>query len=244
VSHFVCNSRRLVAIKGRRERCPKNKLCVIYNGIDAQYFCPDAEQWPSREELGLPAGNLFATVANFRHTKGYGFYLHAIAKAMELGLSDHARFCWIGAGPLRDSLVQKARLLGVEHRILLPGAVVVVRPYLANADSFVLSSREEGMPRAMMEGMAMGLPVLCTDVGGNAEVVRAGIDGLVVPYGAVQRMAEGLIKFEREWMHADVRSVVRQRILDSFRLEHIASEHRQLFDSLLVARENRAHTTE
>lgn len=231
---FVSNSQRLLEGRHARERTSLKKLRVILNGIDAEFFSPDSQVWPSRAELGLPQGRLLITVANIRHTKAHTFYLDALVRAIELGLPEDVKCLWLGKGPLEEELQLKAERLGIADRIIWGGKPTDVRPYLANADAFVLSSKEEGMPRALMEGMAMGLPALCTDVGGNNELVRHGIDGLIVPYGDVEAMAKALVTLTTEWIGTNRHFSTRQRIRDHFTVEAIARQHAELFDQLLI----------
>jgi glycosyltransferase involved in cell wall biosynthesis len=89
----------------------------------------------------------------------------------------------LGDGPLRGSLETEIAALGLESSVELVGEVADVRPFLAEADIFVLSSRSEGMPLAVLEAMAAGLPVVASDVGGLGEVVVDGETGFLVPPG-------------------------------------------------------------
>ena len=238
---FVCNSQALLEIRHSREGTGLHKLCVIVNGIDVEYFSPNKEIWPSRAELGLPNGRLLITVAHIRDTKAHTFYLDAFVRAIEMGLPEDVKCLWLGEGPLKQELMQKAERLGIADRIIWGGKPMDVRPYLVNADAFVLSSKAEGMPRALMEAMAMELPALCTNVGGVAEVLRDGIDGMIVQYGDVEAMGKGLIKLTTEWMQSNRDCSARQRICDCFAVEDIALQHVELFDQLLKRRDHK-HT--
>lgn len=85
-----------------------------------------------------------------------------------------------GEGPLRDSLQQHIRQLGMEERILLPGRTKDIIKRLAEARIFCLSSTHEGMSNALIEAVCVGLPVVTTTVSGVAELVTDGENGLVV----------------------------------------------------------------
>ncbi len=231
----VCNSYKLLEIKSDREKTPESRLSVIYNGIDTEYFSKNVQQWPTRSVLGLPENRFFVSVANIRHTKGHAFYLDAIYKAVKSGLPVNIKFLWIGKGPLEARLKEYAEKLDLSDRIIWAGKQEDVRPYLFHSEAFVLSSKEEGMPRAMIEAMSMELPVLCTDVGGNSEVVRNGIDGIVVKYGDVDQMANALMELSSaKWLNTDIGNNNRKRVLEEFALATMVNEHIKLFDNLVA----------
>lgn len=123
-----------------------------------------------------------------------------VAAAAELA-ADGIPFHWtvVGDGPERDRLELRARLAGVRDSMTFVGAVAPerVREILASADVFVSSSLSEGTSNAVLEAMALGVPVVCSAAGGMPEVLTDGIDALVVPVGdpnsvagAVRRIAE------------------------------------------------------
>ena len=99
-----------------------------------------------------------------------------------------------GEGDLRSELEDLVRHLGLENRVLLPGSISSIPEKLAEAKIFVLSSDYEGMPNALMEAMAVGVPVISTDCpcGGPKILVRNGIDGLLVPCDNVEYLANVL----------------------------------------------------
>jgi glycosyltransferase involved in cell wall biosynthesis len=101
-----------------------------------------------------------------------------------------------GEGEHRRALEARAAQVGLSGRFQLPGAISDVPGFLASLDIAVLPSRSEGMSNALLEYMAAARPIVATNVGANAEVLRDGIDGLIVPpedadalAGALHRLA-------------------------------------------------------
>ncbi len=233
ISMTVCNCKKLLSLKRNREKTPLDKLLVIANGIDIHYFSKDYKLWPNKTELNLPEAHTFITVAGLREVKGHEFLLESIAKAKNKGLSSSVNFLWIGSGPLKEKLEEKIEKLSLDDSVKMIGSFGDVRPYLANSEAFILPSRGEGMPRAMMEAMSMELPVLCTDVGGVTEIVENGREGLVVPYGDVDAMSDSLIQLSEEWLNGDRGSLARQTIVEKFSLDKMVNEHLILFNNII-----------
>lgn len=99
----------------------------------------------------------------------------------------------LGAGPEGPALRRRATELGIGERVVFPGNVVDVAPWYRNAEVYVLSSRFEGFPNALLEAMAHGCAVIATDCEtGPSDIIRDGRDGVLVPVGQVQALAEAM----------------------------------------------------
>ncbi len=106
-----------------------------------------------------------------------------------------AELILIGDGPQREELQLLMQRLGIESAVHFSGHQDNSRVYeeLAKADVYVHSSHEEGLPFAVLEAMAVGLPVVATRVGGVPEAVRDGVTGLLVPPGDVAAFSEAMV---------------------------------------------------
>lgn len=130
---------------------------------------------------------MVVALGSLRMEKGFDLLLEAFTRVATQN-PQWSLTIW-GEGPSRSALQAQARALGIERRVRLPGITREPFARLAEADLFVLSSRVEGFPNALTEAMSVGLPVIATDVGAVPEIVRHGVDGLVVPPGDVNALA-------------------------------------------------------
>lgn len=165
---------------------------LIPNGIDTGFWSRDAGK------QRRPGGLRLVTVGRLEPVKGYDVLLDAIDQLHRRGLVE--RLILIGSGSQDNALRHQARQLGIEDRIEFAGPLApeAVRDHLRDADMFVLSSRSEGMPLALMEAMACGLPCVATRVGG-VEEFSAGIVALVPP-GQAHSLAAAI---ELLWANPD-----------------------------------------
>jgi glycosyltransferase involved in cell wall biosynthesis len=163
-----------------------SRIEVIGNGIDTRRFAPRGPETRAMLEhsLGLRSGR-FRVASTGRLVRGKGFtdLLSAFTTFRERRAD--VELLIIGGNvhhdiePFHASFLERARALGVSDALTVTGMVERVEDYLATSDVFVLPSYREGMPRALLEAMAMELPVVATEIRGCREIVRHGRDGLL-----------------------------------------------------------------
>lgn len=146
-----------------------------------------------RRRLGIDDGELVVgTVANLRHQKRYPDLLRAAREVVAAGVP--VRFLAAGQGPCEGEIRTLHAELGLGDRFRLLGYLQEPAQMLAACDVFVLTSAFEGLPVAMMEALALGLPVVATDVPGTNEAVRDGVEAVLVPPGRPDLIAEALVQ--------------------------------------------------
>lgn len=168
------------------------RASVLHHGIDvaAAVHGSDARA-AARRRLGLPSDALvIGSVANFTPKKDHAALIAAVAAIRD----DHpdVRLVLIGSGPLEDTLRRDVSARLLDDTVLFAGSRDDVADVLPAFDLFVLSSRFEGLPIALLEAMAAGVPPVATAVGGVSEVVTDEVDGLLVPPEAPDALAATL----------------------------------------------------
>jgi glycosyltransferase involved in cell wall biosynthesis len=171
-----------VSVEVRDSMAPKWRpgTRVIVHGIDVEAVrALRTERDAVRAELGIGPGELVAvTVANFRASKGYPDLFEAARLVDRQRLP--VRFVVVGQGPLADELAARHTSMDLGSRLQILGYRPDAPRITAAADLFVLASHHEGLPVAVMEAFAAGVPVVATEVGGLAEAVHDGVSGRLV----------------------------------------------------------------
>lgn len=170
----------------------RRRLTVLIHGLQmAGIDSASAQRAATRAEFGIAPGELLVgTVANLRPQKGYEVFLSAARMIRDDGLAVH--FISVGHGPEEASIRAVRHRLDLDEEFLLLGARVDALRVAAAFDIFVLASHFEGLPVAVMEALALGVPVVATRVGGVPEVVREGVEGLIVPTGRPDLLAAAI----------------------------------------------------
>jgi len=171
---------------------PASKMLITPNGVDSERFRPDEEvRAAARQELGIPPQALLVgTVGRLEAVKAQADLVRAVAELSERLPDLHLLI--LGEGSERGALESLAREAGLATRVHLPGFREEVERVLPALDVFVLPSLSEGMPNALLQAMAAGLPAVASDVGGNPEVLRVGETGLLVPAGDCYELARAI----------------------------------------------------
>lgn len=167
------------------------KVLAVPTGVDLERFDPDRETGALRRELGLDDDRpVVGTVAIFRIKKGLQVLLDAVPQV--LSALPSAVFLLAGDGPQRRSIEARVEQLGIGGRVRLLGLRDDVPAVLKAFDAFVLPTLEEALGTSFLEAMAMVKPVIGTRVGGVPEVIRDGVNGLLVPPGDPRALAEAI----------------------------------------------------
>jgi len=179
-----------------RQGISPERVSVIYNGIRLQNFqpIPVAE---AKRALGFdPAVPRVGAFRRLAPEKGLPFALRAWAKVIQEFPT--ARLMVVGQGRLEGELRALAQELGLEERVEFPGFQANPVPLMAACDVIIVPSLIEPFGLAAIEGMAMERPVVVSDAGGLAEIVSDGENGLIVPRGQPEPLADAIRRLLRD----------------------------------------------
>ena len=208
------------------------KLRVIHNGVDIEKFHASRD---GRDHLfpGVGDGKLIVLVGNM-HTDVKGHpWLIASAPAV-IREFPSTRFVLVGDGEQRASFEQQVAGLGLEQNFLFLGRRTYIPEILACCDIAVLPSRAEGLPNAVLEYMAAGLPTIVTRVGGNIELVEDGVTGLLLPPADSPALSAALLKLLRDpGLARQMAQTGHEFTIRNFSFERLVREVDALYTELL-----------
>jgi len=221
---------------------PSDRVHTVRTGLDFDAWpsnLPVGMQW--RKSWGIDTDSpLIVTVARLSYEKG----LEVLVEAAALVSSEfpNARFLIVGEGPAAGSLAEQIAQLDLKGVVHLAGFHQDVPSILSAADLFVLPSHMEGLPNAVLEAFAAGLPVVASAVGGLPEAVEHERTGLLVPPGDAPALAAAVCRLLREPQFA--RLVARQgsqAAREKFSLQRVARIYAALYEELVHRQRDRRH---
>ncbi len=169
------------------------KISVIYNSVDVRRYQRSVDKQAIRHALGLPQdAAVMAVVATFKRQKGHPYLIEALPPVITRFPNLHVLF--IGDGEERETLKAQVAAAGVDAHVHFLGFRQDIPDLLAASDFFVLPSLWEGLPMALIEAMASGLPVIATAVSGSKQVVVDGESGLLVAPGKADELTEAILR--------------------------------------------------
>ena len=175
------------------------------------------------------------TVGRLQTVKDQVNLVRAVAIARAQGEEGaRLRLVIAGDGPQRVEVEAEVAATGIGDITWLAGERSDVPEVMRALDVFALPSRAEGISNTILEAMASGLPVVATDVGGNAELVAAGETGLLVPPEDPQRMAEALLRYTADAaLRQSHGAAGRQRVERNFSIDNMVARYTSLYEQLL-----------
>ena len=179
-------------LQAETEGVKPERIAVIPNGI-TPIDLELGNRANARKEAGISNGDLYLlSVGRLVYQKGHEFLIHAMPDVLRHYPNTKAGIC--GDGVLRSQLEEQILKLDLSDSVRLLGQWDNVSRFLAIADVFILPSRWEGLPIALLEAMSVGLPVIATRVEGVEEVVEDQVHGLLVPLEDSEALAKAILQ--------------------------------------------------
>ena len=172
---------------------PKNKIDVIYSGIDTKKFDSIGDTQYLYEEFKLSRyTSIIGTVAHLTDHKGHKYLLSAVPEVLKI--FPNALFLVIGEGELEVALKKQVKKLDITRHVIFAGFRKDIGELLSIMDLFVLPSHLEGLCTSLMDAMLMKLPIVATTAGGIPEVVADKGTGILVPPKTPKALADAIIQ--------------------------------------------------
>jgi len=174
---------------------PRGRTAVIHSAVDLRRFSPPSDRSAVRRELGCAPGEfLVGAVGHLAAHKGHAFLVEAAAR---LATADPKfRFLLVGSGEEEVALRRRIEDAGLRERFHLTGFRDDVAAILPALDLLVFPSLSgEGSPAVLKEAMACGVALVASDISGVREVIRAGVEGVLVPPGDAPSLADAIQLF-------------------------------------------------
>ena len=236
---------RLVAVSEGQKRyycathgIPPAKIEVIHVGIDIGRFSPDSHDRSAKAELSIPEdAYVVGILAVLRPEKNHEMFLQAAKQLLTQRRGIY--FMIVGDGPERRRLEELARQLGISDYVRFTGARSDVPRMLRAFDISVLCSTNivETFPQALLEAMAMELPVVSTNVGSVGEVVVDGVTGMLVPEKDTEALADRILRLlDQPDLAREMGRAGRRRVKELFSKEVMVKRFEDLFEQLAAPR--------
>src|SRR5882672_2840780 len=245
VHQYIALSQDLASYLRDRIGVPPARVAQLYNGVDFTLFHPAGERRDAvpHPDFSGPGHFVIGTVGRMQEVKDQLTLARAFVRLMHLmpGAERRLRLVMIGEGPLRERVRALLAEAGMEKYAWLPGNRDDVAGIMRGFDLFVLPSLAEGISNTILEAMATGLPVLATAVGGNLELVQAGVTGTLVPRDDPGSMARAVLAYaesgelcKRQGLEA------RRAVVAKFSMDAMVNAYMSVYDQVLAGAARRA----
>ncbi|MCM8826813.1 MAG: glycosyltransferase [Candidatus Omnitrophica bacterium] len=229
VDKIVCVSEAVKRVVLSKEKVNREKIKVIYNGVDLEKFNVQGLNFGIKEQLKINTNDfVVGMIANFSWIKGHRDLIQAIPLILEE--VPNTTFLLIGDGYLRKELEIEVKNTSYKDKVLFLGSRNDIPQLLSLMDISVNASYSEGMSNTILESMASGVPVVATAVDGNLETVMDKETGFLIPPKTPKALAEAIIRLLknkdlREKLGENARRIAKEK----FSLERMVREFEDLY---------------
>lgn len=227
----VSDSLRKALTEGRR--ISSHSVVRIYNGIELDHYQPQSNATSLRSQWSIPpSAPLVGAIGRMVWQKGFTYFIKAIPELLQIEPS--AKFVLVGEGPLKEDLEALAHDLDVRDHIIFPGFTRRIREALASMDVLVVPSVLEGFPIVTLEAMAVGKPIVATNIDGITEQILNSTEGILVPPKDPKALTTAIIRLlhDKE-LSTRLALAARTKVERCFSLDTMVAETENVYLSLL-----------
>jgi glycosyltransferase involved in cell wall biosynthesis len=233
VKRFYCLSKEMAEWVTSHHVVPRSKIRVIHNGIDTSCFRHGSNAAGLRHALGIADGApVIGTVGRLSEVKRQDLLLRAFAQVHRF--APNAHLLLVGDGPRLGELRQLAATLGLVSCVHFAGYQSATASYYHAMQVFVLTSRSEGTPQALLEACVAGVPVVASRVGGIPEVIDHERTGILFDSGDEAALTTALVRLLREpvWGR-ELAAAAQARVIATYDIGSMFTKYHRDFEELL-----------
>lgn len=230
----TCESERRLAVQHRI--VPPGRAAVVRTGVELRRFHPRADGRRAREQLQLPERHrIVGAVGSLVEQKGHRHLIEAAPLVLQR--RPHTTFLICGAGSLEGELRAQAAALGLGRRLRFLGHRDDIERVLSVLDLCVMPSLWEGMPYALIEAMAAGVPVIGTQITGIVDVIEPQRTGWLTPPADSSSLAETIVRaLDHEGQSAAMAQAAREMVTRGYSREHMLEALQACYERLVEGR--------
>jgi len=231
VDKIICVS-RAVATSFIKEGILPEKIKIIYNGVDTDYFKP-IEGDSIRKELNIGKDTLvLTTISRFNKEKGHYFLIQGL-KELTNYITDFKALL-VGEGEEQSFIEEKVKEYSLEDHIFFLGYRDDIPEILAATDIYVSPSKKEAISFSIIEALSCNVPVIATEVGGVPEIFEKGNGGILIPFGDKDSFVKAIVELRDNKLHYNlIKSNCRDIVLKNFSQFKMLEETYNLYCELI-----------
>jgi sugar transferase (PEP-CTERM/EpsH1 system associated) len=214
-------------------RLSLDNIIPIINGVDSNTFRPELNS-SIRNELSIPDQDIIiGSVGRLVSVKNYPSLINAFFHGLQK--SSHTHLVFAGDGPERNTLEKLANDLNLRERVHFLGRRDDIPNVMNGFDLFVLPSFSEGLSNTLLEAMSCGVPVIASHVGGNPEIVKVNVSGLLYPSNDVEALSKILCRLCNSTSEIEkLSTLAREHIVKNYSLQSMVDNYESVYDHQLT----------
>jgi glycosyltransferase involved in cell wall biosynthesis len=213
-----------------------DKTKCIYNGIDVDHYkdhYSGEERLEFRRKLGFTeTAYVVGICARLHSGKKHTELIAALDTIRRAGID--AKILIVGDGPERANIESFIKSKGLEQHVVITGFQKDIRPFISVSDCIALTSQGEAFPLSIIEGMAMGKPVISSEVGGTPEQIEHGVTGFLYRSGDIDNLAKYLKVLSDPALRSSMGGRARQSACDRFSLGRMIGEYTSILSETVT----------